>query len=417
MIDWTEKYTPRKLSEVVGNPTAVAKLGNWARTWGKGKKAALLYGPSGVGKTSAAYAIASEMSWEVVELNASDVRTKAQIEKIAGAASMQSTLFGGSRLIVLDEVDNVHGTADRGGMTAIVEIVRKTAHPIILTANDSYELPRTLKDACLLLAFYPIDTRAVSAALRRICTAERIKCDAGTLDSLAETSGGDLRSAINDLEAVALGRNEIKAGDSKAGKRDTKEPIFEAIAGILKGHDMRGALSVVRELDETPEDFIHWLDENLPREYRGDDLRRGFDYLSKADIFLGRTRSRQQYSLWKYANELMVCGVQAAKTHEYVGDVKYNSPSLWYKTARGKSARKISDSIASKVAGATKTSQKDARNVVPFLENMCRCRPRQREVLISMAKWLALNADEVSFLSGLEKESKEVQSIMKSIGP
>jgi len=76
--EWTEKYRPAKLSEVVGNDNAISELRAWAEAIGsaevKAKKAAILHGPPGCGKTSAAYALASDMGWEVIELNASDQR-------------------------------------------------------------------------------------------------------------------------------------------------------------------------------------------------------------------------------------------------------------------------------------------------------------------------------------------------------
>ncbi len=81
-VEWTEKYRPTLLQEVLGNGKAISELREWAEAWERGKpvtRAAILYGPAGTGKTSAALALSREMDWDEVEMNASDVRTAGMI--------------------------------------------------------------------------------------------------------------------------------------------------------------------------------------------------------------------------------------------------------------------------------------------------------------------------------------------------
>lgn len=105
---WTEKYKPRTLSEVIGNAEAIQKLRQWVTSWNRSipkKRAAFLYGPTGVGKTVCVEALARDLQMELVEKNASDYRTAEAIQSFAGLASQYGTLFGARRLILLDELD------------------------------------------------------------------------------------------------------------------------------------------------------------------------------------------------------------------------------------------------------------------------------------------------------------------------
>ena len=119
----------------------------WAKTWGEkmGKKGVILSGPPGCGKTSAAIALANDMEWEVIELNASDAPSGAVIEGIALRAGLFQT-FGSKgladrNLILLDEADNLYERArqsknktknysDRGGKRAITKTLEQTKQPV-----------------------------------------------------------------------------------------------------------------------------------------------------------------------------------------------------------------------------------------------------------------------------------------------
>jgi AAA ATPase containing von Willebrand factor type A (vWA) domain len=81
-MDWAEKYRPMHLADILGNNAAVKQMNDWAARWTPDSRPLLLTGKPGIGKTSAALALARDYNWEVLELNASDARTKTIIERL-----------------------------------------------------------------------------------------------------------------------------------------------------------------------------------------------------------------------------------------------------------------------------------------------------------------------------------------------
>src|SRR3989344_5102025 len=119
---WVEKYAPKKISQIIGQDSCIEKLRENIKNFKAKRKAAIIYGPSGCGKTIAVHALANELNLELIEVNASDTRNKEQIEQIVGNASKQRSLFFSSKIILLDEIDGLSGSQDRGGISAIAGI-------------------------------------------------------------------------------------------------------------------------------------------------------------------------------------------------------------------------------------------------------------------------------------------------------
>jgi replication factor C large subunit len=414
-VEWTEKYRPKKLGDIVGNEKAIEELSKWAENVfkkAKSKKAVILYGPAGCGKTSAAYALASEKGWEVIELNASDQRNAGVIKSIIGPASTSTTFSHTTRLIILDEADNLHGNEDRGGTKAITEIVKKSTQPIILTANDKYKMGQGLQRYCKTIEFKRLEKRIISRTLRKISRSEGIEIENTALRALVDNTHGDLRSAINDLQALSMAGSKlgrIGEQDIATGGRDIEEDIFGALKIIFgaEGYELQTALSALYSLDKTPEESIQWIYKNFSYEHDDESFLHGLRYLSRADTFLGRVRRRENYKFWRYASSLMACGVLSAKEmqegkgsgwerrkHQY-----FRSPWQRARMQEGEERKSgpMQDAIANKVAAYCKVPRSYALFfIVPFLPVFFDNERKATEITAS----LRLDVPQIAFLLG-----------------
>jgi replication factor C large subunit len=424
--DWTEKHRPRALADLVGNGPAVKEMRAWAEEWQRGEpaeKALILAGEPGVGKTSAAHALARDLGWGVVELNASDQRNEEIIRRIAGAGATNRAFGadgafaqGGRQLVILDEADNLFGREDRGGMKAILDTLRETKQPVVLIANDLYELQRrgaSLKTLARTVKFAKVRSNSIPPALRRICEKEGVTLDVGVDEAIAERAGGDLRSAVNDLQALCAGRAHVTLADVEAlGRRDTTGDVWGLLGKVFYGRDADEARKAAWDLDETPETIALWIDENLPVMYADRaDLVEGYHYLGKASLMLGRVIRRQQYGLWSYATELMTSGVAVAKREKPAG-ARFQFPTWLRRQSTSKAVRELRDRTAEKVGNVLHTSRQRARNdLFPYLKQLLAADER-------FAAWCVwrfdLEADEIAFLLEDKATSARVKALLES---
>ncbi len=420
MADWTERYRPRTLSEVRGNDTARDAFADWARTWDAHREAVVLHGSPGVGKTSAAHALANDMGWETVELNASDQRKSDDIERVAGRAARNATLTGSAggggatggdtasrQLVILDEADNIHGTYDRGGAAAITKLVKGAEQPVVLIANEYYDMSRGLRNACREIEFRDISARSIVPVLRDICRKEGIEFESDALSRIAERNRGDLRGAVNDLQAAAQGRTSIGVDDVVTADRDKSMGIFPFLDAVLKEQSAEEALQSAYAVDETPDDLTKWIEDNLLDVYEPAEATRAYDFLANADRWLGRVRATQNYSYWRYVTDNTAAGVAAARDGTKGGWTRYGRPQFWARSDA------TADEVVRRIAERSSCSMQTARrDVLPFLSTVTHhCRPR--ELTVTMAAAYDLDESGVAFITGSGESTKKVASIVE----
>jgi replication factor C large subunit len=218
---------------------------------------------------------------------------------------------------------------------------------------------------------------------------------------------------VNDLQAVAEGTRTLTEEDVVTGSRDRERGIFEYLDTVIKEAGAQEALEASYDVDETPDDLVNWIEDNVPKDYAGAELADAYGHLADADVWLGRTRATQQYRFWRYASDNMTAGVAASRREPKGGWTRYGPPSYWSKLGRSRSTRDKRDYVARKVAEAEGMSIATARrSVLPYLSAMTAyCKPR--ELTVAMAARYELDAEHVAFVTGSGESTNKVQSIVE----
>lgn len=375
-IPWTEKYRPTTLDDYVDNNKAVKQLLEWLNSWQikpPKKKAAFLHGPPGVGKTSIIEILAHKFDYDFIILDASNWRTKGALEKILGLASQQRPLFHSSRLFVLDELEGMSGTSDRGGMRTITTLISKSNFPIILIANDIWD-PKfsSIRNKCITIQFRRVPTRSMAVYLRKISKLESLQIDEQVLSALAKRARGDLRSAINDLQALSQGRDSLEEKDIyQLGDRDQHDAVFNLLNRLFHAQTFWDARQIIQDSAITYDMLFEWIYENLPYHLSTtQDLSAALDALSRADIYFTRARTFQAWKLLKYAFDQMTAGVAGAKSS--AGPARwtpYKFPQRIRLLSRSRAQRLLRTEIAEKMKPHIHLGTSTiTREVLPYLK-------------------------------------------------
>ena len=370
---WVQKSQPKNLNEVIGQSSAVTTAYTFWKLFNRApKKALLLYGPPGCGKTSLVYALANQANLEIVEINASDFRNKEHVKQILDPATKQASIFGASKIILIDEVDGMSGQKDRGGVGAVVDVIKETKFPIFITANDPWsDKFKTLRNHCQSIAMNKLSSQMVIEQLTRICKSEDVVFDEIAVRKLAATVDGDLRAAINDLQSLGADGN-ISDEDLYLWDRERDEVITDAMRFIFKSFDSKKALAVSYDIKEDINSLNLWLEQSIPWEYDIKSIPAAIESVSMSDVFLKRIRRRQHWRFLNYARVLSVVGVQQAKKESNRDVVMYKKPKLiirlWQRAAKKKKAQGIAAQLEGKLHCSAHVLQRDFLPYLNFIE-------------------------------------------------
>ena len=410
---WTDKYRPQTLDEVVGNNKEKKIILDWVDNWKKGnpQQPLLLVGPPGIGKTTLALVIAKEFS-EYIELNASDKRSQDVIKNTIGESSSTRSLFGDEyKLIIMDEVDGIHGTNDRGGVRAIGEIIKNSKHPMILIANDFYSKRlQSIKPKCTVIKMAKVRSPSIRKALKEIAAKEEIKANPKALDLISKKSNGDMRSAINTLQALADKDEVLEPRDvENLRTKDDRSDIFNAITGVLKSKNPQHVRDALR-VDEDPTLVMEYIAENIPREYTNkDEIKKAYENIAKADLYFGRAQSSRNYGYWRYASDFMGIGVSSSKKETYKKFTKIQTPTIFTLMGRNRGKRNLRDGIAEKMSKKMHISHSIAISMFPYLEIMF----KNDELAWEISDFLELEDNEIKRFRSKKIPKKVINKMEK----
>ncbi len=368
-LPYIDKYKPITLQNIQGQASVIQDL----RAAVAAKKPVLIYGPVGCGKTVSIYALAHDLDYEIIEINASDVRNKEAINTIIGSSLHQMSLFAKGKIILVDEVDGIAGNQDRGGVPALVELISTAKQAVVMTANDPWDSKFTpLRKVSKLIEFIPVPLQTIVTSLQQICQQEKIQASEEVLKKIARKANGDLRSAILDLESLGRGKQQITVDDAATlDDRLREQSMTDALRLVFKSTKPQEILNAFERVDADLSEVQLWIEENLPREYVGQDLYHGFTALSKADVFHGRILRWQHWRFLVYINALLTAGISLSKQEKTAGfvDYKRNSRILRYWMAKQKRLKLqgILQQLPGEVHGSSRHLMKE---VLPYLRFM-----------------------------------------------
>ena len=370
------------------------------------KAAILLEGQPGIGKTSIVYAFANDLNMEVIETNASDTRTRDALEAKLKETSKSKGIMdfiseSKKKIILIDEIDGIYGTKDRGAVPTILDLVKDTQFPIIMCANE-YKL--NLQSLYNVIPRYEVDPLSkidIIKIIDHILEKENVKdIIEEDLELIIVKNEGDLRGVLNDLQALSQISDETPDERRKIIQslhRDTKEEIFGIVRNLFQTVN---TLSEARDLTNKSDvdyNFLYkWINENLPAFiHNKEDLSNAFENLSIADEIFGRIKNNMQWSLLPYFYDLFAGGVAiVGRNNRSKGFRSVNFPR--YSSSASFSLNVGEKSLIQKIQSKYPISEKEIfRDFIPFLKIFTHL---SRRNLKKISDWLELNAKEKNIL-------------------
>ena len=262
---WVEKYRPTKLSEIINQTEIIGSLKALIKD-PTDMPHLLFSGSAGVGKTTTALCLSRQILGEyakdcTLDLNASDERgigmVREKVKKFSRFAGMVDVPF---KIIILDEADEMTSDAQ----TALRRIIEDTAKicRFILIANNVSKIIQPIQSRCAAFKFTSISEEDIITRLEEIAKNEKVKTDKRGLKAIYEYTEGDLRHAINLMQATAslggITEENVKVSAGLTKTSDVDEVLKIALAGkVVEAREKMIELIKVYGMSES--DFLKYL--------------------------------------------------------------------------------------------------------------------------------------------------------------
>ncbi|WP_101477959.1 AAA family ATPase [Candidatus Nitrosotalea bavarica] len=318
---WSDKYRPKNLLEMVGNEEAKESFVKWLGKWIKGTKPLLLVGPPGIGKTTMAILSAKQFGYDLISMNASDVRNKQKIQEILNPILGNRNLLG-KPMIFVDEVDGIHGRSDFGGVEALIDILKEPTVPIILAANsDISDKMKSIKKAVTTVKLRPLPPRLMRLYLEEILRRENASIKIGSMIKMIIDSRGDIRSILNSAQVLAGGF------EPQLDKSNLTANVEESINSFFNAKSSEEAKIILYSLRIDPREKINAfyssvITSTLPK----DILKEMLEILSESDMLYGKIMRHQEWRLLRYLDNILL------KLYKQGTAIKYSQFNLPWPT-------------------------------------------------------------------------------------
>ncbi len=340
---WSEKYRPKNLLDMIGNEEAKESFASWIRKWVKGTKPLLLVGPPGIGKTTMAILGAKQFNYDLIGLNASDVRTKQRIQDVLKPVMGNITVMG-KPMIFVDEVDGIHGRSDYGGVEALVDILKEPTVPIVLAANsETSDKMKSIKKVTTTVKMRPIPPRLMRFYLEEILRLEGTSLKIGSVIKLILDSRGDIRSMLNSAQALVWGF------EPQTDRSYETTDIETAINTFFKAKSIDEATAILYSLRIDPQEKINaFYSSVITSPISKEDMQEMLDVISQADMLYGKIIRKQEWRLLRYLDSILL------RLYKEGTPVRYSQYNLsWPLLNRlrwdGKAIKELSSTLAKKM--------------------------------------------------------------------